>query len=192
MKISILLPYKENFSPIYPGAVSLFVNDTTKISKYRKNITVYGNTDFKDTFKLKYQNIPLKKTTFQSQSKIYVNEYIKLESKEDSDLIEIHNRPNYLIYLIKKLKKRTYALYFHNDPLTMTGSKSINDRKLLLKECYKIIFNSNWSKKRFLEGMHNKFVNSNKLAVFFQSAQKNNISIINKKKKLDYICRKIK
>ena len=25
MKISIFLPYKENFSPEYPGAVSLFV-----------------------------------------------------------------------------------------------------------------------------------------------------------------------
>ena len=33
MKISILLPYKENFTPTYPGAVSLFVNDTVKISK---------------------------------------------------------------------------------------------------------------------------------------------------------------
>ena len=54
MKISILLPYKENFYPIYPGAVSLFVNDTTKISKFRNNITVYGNTDFKNIFKLKY------------------------------------------------------------------------------------------------------------------------------------------
>ena len=29
MKISILLPYKENFSPEYPGAVSLFVNETS-------------------------------------------------------------------------------------------------------------------------------------------------------------------
>ena len=29
MKISILLPYKENFSPNYPGAVSLFVDATT-------------------------------------------------------------------------------------------------------------------------------------------------------------------
>ena len=46
MKISILLPYKENFSPIYPGAVSLFVNDTVKISKYKKNITIFGNTQF--------------------------------------------------------------------------------------------------------------------------------------------------
>ena len=59
MKISILLPYKENFSPIYPGAVSLFVRDTVNISKYKNKITIYGNTNFKERFKLKYNNIPL-------------------------------------------------------------------------------------------------------------------------------------
>ena len=32
MNISIVLPYKENFSPDYPGAVSLFVYETSKIS----------------------------------------------------------------------------------------------------------------------------------------------------------------
>ena len=64
----------------------------------------------------------------------------------------------------------------------MDGSKTIEERKRLLKVCYKIIFNSNWSKKRFLEGLENKFVNSNKLAVFFQSAKKGKISNINKKK----------
>ena len=37
-------------------------------------------------------------------------------------------------------------------------------------------------KKRFLEGLENKFINSNKLVVFFQSAKKNKVSIINKKK----------
>ena len=38
MKISILLPYKENFSPEYPGAVSLFVYETSIISKFKKTI----------------------------------------------------------------------------------------------------------------------------------------------------------
>ena len=38
MKISILLPYKENFSPVYAGAVSLFVKDTTKISEFNPEI----------------------------------------------------------------------------------------------------------------------------------------------------------
>ena len=51
MKISILLPYKENFSPVYAGAVSLFVKDTTKISKYKKYITVYGSTNLKKIYK---------------------------------------------------------------------------------------------------------------------------------------------
>ena len=64
----------------------------------------------------------------------------------------------------------------------MEGSKTIKERKNLLKICYKIIFNSNWSKKRFLEGLENKFVNSNKLVVFFQSAQKSNLNIIKSKK----------
>ena len=64
MKISILLPYKENFSPNYPGAVSLFVNDTLKLSKYKKSIKVYGNTFFKKKFSKNYKNIDLKKSIF--------------------------------------------------------------------------------------------------------------------------------
>ena len=64
MKISILLPYKENFSPEYPGAVSLFVYETSKISKFKKNITVFGNTTFKKIFNLKYVNISTKKEFF--------------------------------------------------------------------------------------------------------------------------------
>ena len=45
----------------------------------------------------------------------------------------------------------------------MEGSKTIKERKNLLKTCYKIIFNSNWSKK-ILEGLENKFINSSKLS----------------------------
>ena len=72
MKISILLPYKENFSPVYAGAVSLFVRDTVKISKFKKFITVYGNTDYKSVYRLAYKNIFLKKNIIESGSKNYV------------------------------------------------------------------------------------------------------------------------
>ena len=183
MKIGILLPYKENFSPEYPGAVSLFVNQTSLRSRYKKNIVIFGNTEFKKKYKLKYVNIDLKRNPLISQTKKYVNKFIDLQNKFNFSIIEIHNRPSYINYLHKKFKDKTLSLYFHNDPLSMDGSKSINDRKDLLKNCYKIIFNSNWSKKRFLEGLDNKFVNSNKLIVFFQSAKKNNINIIKSKKK---------
>ncbi len=183
MKISILLPYKENFSPEYPGAVSLFVFETTKISKFKKDITVYGNTEYKKKFPIKYTNIDTKKNILSSQTKDYVKKFINLEKNNNSSIIEIHNRPTYVKILLTKLKKKIISLYFHNDPLSMDGSSSIQDRKFLLKNCYKIIFNSNWSKKRFLEGMENKFVNSDKLSVFYQSAQKGNLSLIKNKKK---------
>ena len=183
MNISVLLPYKENFSPEYPGAVSLFVYETSKISKFKKNITVFGNTKFKKKFNLRYVNIDLNKDLFSSQTKLYVNKFIKLESKYNSSIIEIHNRPSYIHILDTKLKNKIYTLYFHNDPLSMDGSKTIDQRKKLLKKCYKIIFNSAWSKKRFLEGLENKFVNSNKLLIFYQSAKRGSLELLNKKKK---------
>ena len=55
MKISVLLPYKENFSEKYAGAVSLFVKDTTSISSFKKQITVFGNTNFKKKYKINYK-----------------------------------------------------------------------------------------------------------------------------------------
>ncbi len=182
MKIAILLPYKENFSPEYPGAVSLFVNETSKKSKYKKNIIVFGNTEYKKKFNIKYTNINLNKKILTSQTKIYVNKFITLQKKYDISIIEVHNRPSYINQLSENIPKKIFSLYFHNDPLSMDGSKTVQERKRLLKICYKIIFNSNWSKKRFLEGLENKFVNSNKLAVFFQSAKKEKLSIVKEKK----------
>ena len=61
----------------------------------------------------------------------------------------------------------------------MIGSKSLSERKFLLNISFKIIFNSNWSKKRFLEGMKNDIINSDKLIVVHQSSKKNNVYILN-------------
>ena len=101
MKISILLPLKENFSPSYAGAVSLFINDTLRTSKFRKNITVFGHTDYKKKFSQKYFNIEVKKNFFSSQNKEYVKKFIEIEKKNESQIIELHNRPIYLKYLVQ-------------------------------------------------------------------------------------------
>ena len=167
MKISILLPYKENFSPDYPGAVSLFVYETSKISKYKKSITVFGNTNFKRIFNIKYKDIYLNKKLFSSQTKNYVQKFVNLDKKSKSQIIEVHNRPSYIHIINSQVKNKILTLYFHNDPLSMEGSKTVDQRIGLLKSCYKIIFNSSWSKKRFLEGLENKFINSNKLLIFY-------------------------
>ena len=111
MKISILLPYKENFSPSYAGAVSIFINDTIKISKYKKNIVVYGNTKEKIRFNKNYINLDYKKSFIKSSSKSYILEFLKKEKNFNSDIIELHNRPSYLKFLTK-IEYAKKVLYF--------------------------------------------------------------------------------
>jgi len=186
MNISILLPYKENYSPKYPGAVSLFVDATTKVSKYKKNITIFGNTKFKKKLYGKYKNIELiKDNLLQSQSYIYVKKFIELQKKINSQIIEIHNRPNY-INKIKILNKKI-VLYFHNDPVTMLGSKTIKERINLLNDCEKIIFNSEWSKKQFLTNLNNFYQKSEKLEVIHQSINKEKIDLKKKEKLITFV-----
>ncbi len=186
MKISILLPYKENFSPSYAGAVSIFINDTLKISKYKKNTIVYGNTSFKEKYNTKYVNLNYNKSLIKSSTKSYILEFLKKEKNNKSDIIEFHNRPSYLKYL-KNLKYAKKVLYFHNDPLEMNGSKNLNDRVFLLENLDKIIFNSEWSKSRFIKDLANTYAYSNKLEVIKQSIDPKNINLKNKKKIITFV-----
>ena len=182
MKISILLPYKENFSPEYAGAVSLFIKDTVKISHFKKNITVFGNTKYKKGFNIKYKNLKLKKRFLNSTSKLYVNSFLKVELKRQSDLIEIHNRPSYVKY-ISKSTDTNLILYYHNDPLSMNGSISEDDRTFLLNKCKYIIVISEWIKKRFLTNLQVDQPLLNKIIVIPHSTNKiNNTDIVKKKK----------
>tara|TARA_A100001015_G_scaffold48330_1_gene53383 strand:+ start:1151 stop:3247 length:2097 start_codon:yes stop_codon:yes gene_type:complete len=186
MKISILLPYKENFSPHNAGAVSIFINETVKISKYKKNIVVYGNTEKKERFKTNYVNLNFNKSFLKSSSKSYILEFLKKETKNKSDIIEFHNRPSYLKYLLK-LENTKKVLYFHNDPLEMSGSKTIKDRIFLLNKLSKIIFNSDWSKSRFIKNLNHVYKSSPKLIVIKQSINSKKINLRNKKKNVIFV-----
>ena len=168
MKISILLPYKENFSSKYAGAVSLFVKDTSLNSKYKNSIFIFGNMDYSKPFLKNYVNIKLNKSLLQSNSKSYVTKFLEMEKKNNSDIIEIHNRPNYIRYL-ENIKNKKIILYFHNDPLSMNGSKSISDRLYLLNNIDKILFNSQWSQKRFFIGIDNEKLLKQKTSICYKS-----------------------
>ena len=187
MKISILLPYKENFSPEYPGAVSIFLNSVIKLSKYKNQTTVYGNTSYKKKYDIKYKNIEIsdKILGIGSQTNKYINKFIKLENKRQSNIIEIHNRPTYIQLLPDNSTKK--ILYFHNDPLSMNGSKSVTEREFLLKKCNKILFNSNWSKNRFLSKMNDIYVRSEKLLVVPQSTSKERVNLKKKKNIITFV-----
>ena len=186
MKISILLPYKENFSSKYAGAVSLFTKDTTAKSRYKDSITIFGFTKYKSKLLKNYINLNIGKSLLQSNSKIYVQEFLKYENKSPSDLIEVHNRPNYINFLSKTTGSKL-ILYFHNDPLTMNGSRNISERIELLNTTSHLIFNSKWSRDRFLEGLNKSEIDSNKLFILYQSSKKVKVDFKNKKKIISFV-----
>ena len=132
-------------------------------------------------------NWKLQKSFIQSGSKSYVNEFLKNELKSPSDLIEIHNRPNYFHLIFRKKINQRLVLYFHNDPLTMTGSRSVSDRKKLLSNATKIIFNSHWSRKRFLEDIPGLHINSEKMTVIYQSTSITKVKLNKKKKWISFV-----
>ena len=142
MNINILLPYKEQFDGLNSGAVSILVKDQIKYSKYKDNIKVFGIGHSK----LK-NFISLPKSKY-LRNFSYVRNFANLINDKQS-LIEIHNRPQYFHYLHKKLKDNKYVLYFHNNPLELNGSKSIDERKYILKNNKIVIFLSEWIKNKF-------------------------------------------
>jgi glycosyltransferase involved in cell wall biosynthesis len=184
MKIAILLPYKENYSELNAGAVSIFVNDTIKLSKYKKDIKVYGSTDSKKVLK-QYINIKFKKKFYKSSSNEYLRCFLNKIKDIKIDILEIHNRPHYFNF-IKPDSNYKKILFFHNDPLNMHGSASTKERLNLLEITDKIIFNSNWSKSRFLIDLPYS-INHDKLKVIHQSTSKTKVNFNKKKNIISFI-----
>ena len=171
MKIATILPYKENYTFSKAQAAAIWVCDFYKFSKFKDTNFIYGNTTSKDFLTNNYVNIKISnlKSKFSSSTKEYCKNFIKKTVNENFDIIEIHNRPLIYNYLKQDIKSK-YILYFHNDPLSMSGSKSSVERLNLLLNLDKIIFVSKWVQRRFFIDIDKKLMN--KTEIVYPSIQK--------------------
>ena len=133
LNIATILPYKENYSFDKASAASLWVSEFYSRSKYKKNNIIFGHTKSKKYLTKNYININLKnlKSKFKSTTGEYADKLAREINNNTFDIVEIHNRPQLLFKLLKKINKK-FIFYFHNDPLSMKGSKSIKERLKLL------------------------------------------------------------
>jgi len=168
-QIAILLPYKDHYTNIKAGSASIWVKDFNKRSVYKNNISVFGNTDnLKDIIdKQIYINLSVSSLKIGSKNISYVEEFIKYIETYNYKLIEIHNRPSYVHHFLKRKVDSKFILIFHNNPLTLGGSTTIEERKILLERCARLIFVSNWVKEKFFEGFDKK--NNPKCDVIYPS-----------------------
>jgi len=185
VKIATILPYKENYTFQKAQAAAIWVCDFFKYSKFKNTNYIFGNTKGNDYLTKNYINISINnlKSKFSSSTSEYCKNFIKKTKNNNFDIIEIHNRPLVFNYLKNEIDSK-YILYFHNDPLSMNGSKSINERLKLLDELDKIIFVSKWVQNRFFEKLDDKLIN--KTEVVYPSIHKEN-KIFKKEKKITFV-----
>ena len=178
--IATILPYKENYSFNKASAASLWVSEFYKNSKYKKNNFIYGHTKSKDYLTKNYKNINLKniKSKFKSTTNEYAKKLIYEINNNAFDIVEIHNRPQLLFKLVSKINKSKFIFYFHNDPLSMKGSKTIKERLSILNSVEKIIFVSQWVRDRFFLDLDEKL--KAKTEVVYPSVSKQKIVKKNK------------
>jgi len=157
-KIGVLLPFKDQFTKSKAGSASIWIKDFNKNSKYKKQILIFGNThDQNDLIsKDNYINLSVKHLTIGGKNTFYVNEFLKHHRKNNFDLIEIHNRPSYIHQILKNNINAKLVLIFHNNPLNLGGSETLDERQILLNRCEKLIFVSNWVKEKFFEKFEKK------------------------------------
>ena len=184
-KIATLLPYKENYTFSKAQAAAIWVSDFFRHSKFKKNNFIFGNTEGKDFLTNNYINIALKSlnSKFFSTTKEYCNEFIKIHVKNNFDIVEIHNRPLILNYLHKRISCKL-IIYFHNDPLSMNGSITKKDRINILNICDRIVFISDWVKKRFFKDLNE--YSDDKTKVIYHSVYKQK-KILKKKKYITFV-----
>ena len=185
IKIATILPYKENYTYSKAQAAAIWVCDFFKFSVFKNTNFIFGNTRGKDYLTKNYININI--SNLKSKLSSSTNEYCKnfIEKTKDSnfDIIEIHNRPLVFNYLKNKIVSK-FIIYFHNDPLSMNGSRSSNERLKLLNEVDKIIFVSKWVQNRFFTNIDRKLMN--KTEIVYPSIHKEN-RIYKKNKKITFV-----
>ena len=96
-KIAILLPYKENYNIDKAGAASIWVRDYLRLSKLKKYNLCKSWSNLKPLAKILRMLILVK----QFYKNIYYTKQLFKEYEKNRFSIEIHNRPESLLYMIE-------------------------------------------------------------------------------------------
>jgi len=168
MKIASILPYKENYSKQGAGAVALWISEFMRDSIYKNKTYVIGSTNNKKYLTKNYININISNinSRLNSTTKEYSQNIIKKIQNLNFDIIELHNRPIMVKEFFKRIDSKI-ILYFHNDPTTMKGAKTVDERVYLLENVDKIIFISKWVKQRFFKDLPT--LSDNKTQIIYHS-----------------------
>ena len=152
--IDLLLPYKEHFTPANAGAVATVVSDLAYHTKSGYEMFVFGRHLASETFpRLSYVALKPKWPLVYGHNLGLAHSYIahlKKQNRQPS-LIEIHGRCQVAQFIAKNCDNIKVALFLHNDPRKMAGSKTLKERLWLARNLAGIFANSAYIRNCFLD-----------------------------------------
>tara|TARA_B100000029_G_scaffold116215_1_gene108983 strand:+ start:2027 stop:4132 length:2106 start_codon:yes stop_codon:yes gene_type:complete len=159
-RISILLPYKEKYTLKDAAAASIWVKDYLKKSKLNNQTVVFGNlSGNKKPLTKNFVNINLTGIKFK-KNYFYTRKFLEYFNKHKFEVVEIHNRPESLIYLLKKKLNTKFIFVYHNNPQDLRYSKTVSERLYIANNCDQIFFVSKWVMNKFFEGLPFNYKNN--------------------------------
>ena len=159
-KIAILLPYKEKYTAKDAAAASIWVKDYLNGSRLKKETLVFGDLEKnKKPITKNFINLDISKINFRKNYS-YTKKFYKLYEKYNFEIVEIHNRPESLVYLLKRKMNCKFIFVYHNNPQDLRYSKSIDERLFILNNCHQIYFVSRWVMNKFFEGLPYNYKNN--------------------------------
>ena len=180
-KRAIILPYKESFDDKNSGAASIFVKESLMNDNIKEFIIYGSKSNVNKKYKRSFFYNPVQKKYFRNYQ--YIKYFISKFSNYSFETIEIHNRPEYIKVIKENFPTSKIIFYFHNNPDTLRGSKSDEEKKYIYDNC-QIVFLSKWIKNKFEK---KNFVNKNNIVVYPGVKKTKYI----KKQKLIFFCGKL-
>ena len=149
--VYILLPPGEHFSEYNGGAVAIVVNSMSQHSDYTP--MVIGDTCSQPMTGAQFHPVTPFLYRLRSRSRAYAGACKAWLKRQPAGIVEVHNRIPLLMHLRDRVPQHKYCMYLHNDPQSMKGAKTAEERRQLLSKVACIYAVSEFVKNRFLDGL---------------------------------------
>ena len=151
--IDLLLPHKERFTAQNAGAVSTVVDNLSSYDTANTSFRIFGSAVETPLNETDFHGLSWRKSLWRSQNSQMAESYLaKLEASDKKpDIIEVHGRAFIAQKIAKARPDIPVILYLHNDPRTMKGSKTVQQRRALIHDLAGLISVSHYIENCFFD-----------------------------------------
>lgn len=151
--LHLLLAPKERFEAAGAGAFALNALETSRASRWREQITVFGRAVDHPFPDVRFRPLALSRWPLFGRNMAFRQAYVESVRRKPPSLVEIFNRPVMIGYLRRKLESVPLLLHLGNDPRGMDGSRSPAERRKLLANADAVVCVSDYIRRCFIDGL---------------------------------------